>query len=129
MSTWMQVVITVCVVAATVVLIPAIVSVRRSMQRAETVLMLLEREIGPLATQVLGLAEDLRTFVRQANRELERLGMVAERVGDLSERAARLVSAVSGFTRVGQIVGVATGIKKGLDVFIHRLRRHGGYDG
>lgn len=129
MSTWMQVVITVCVVAATVVLIPAIVSVRRSMQRAETVLMLLEREIGPLATHVLGLAEDLRTFVRQANRELERLGMVAERVGDLSERAARLVSAVSGFTRVGQIVGVATGIKKGLDVFIHRLRRHGGYDG
>ena len=126
----MQVLITLCVVAATVVLIPAIISIRRSLQRAETVLMLLEREMGPLATQIQGLAEDLRTLVRQANRELERFGTAAERLGDLSERAGRLVTAVSGFTRVGQIVGAGTAIKKGLDVFIHRLRKHGGqYDG
>ena len=92
--------------------------------------MLLEREIGPLAAQTQGLAEDLRTLVRQGNRELERLGAVAERVGDLSERAARLVTAVSGFTRVGQIVGATAAIRKGLNVFINRVRKHGGrYDG
>ncbi len=130
MATWMQVVVTVCVVALTVVLIPAIVSMRRSVQRAEAVLLLVERELGPLAAQIQGLAEDLRTFVRQGNRELERFGAAAERLGDLSERAGRLIGVVSGFTRIGQIVGAATGIKKGLDVFIHRLRKHGGeYDG
>jgi len=133
MSSWMQALITLCLVAATAVLIlliPAIISLRRSLQRAETVLMLLEREIGPLAAQTQGLAEDLRTLVRQGNRELERLGAVAERVGDLSERAARLVTAVSGFTRVGQIVGATAAIRKGLNVFINRVRKHGGrYDG
>jgi len=133
MSSWMQALITLCLVAATAVLIlliPAIISLRRSLQRAETVLMLLEREVGPLAAQTQGLAEDLRTLVRQGNRELERLGAVAERVGDLSERAARLVTAVSGFTRVGQIVGATAAIRKGLNVFINRVRKHGGrYDG
>ena len=122
----MPALITLCLVVATAVLIlliPAIISLRRSLQRAETVLMLLEREIGPLAAQTQGLAEDLRTLVRQGNRELERLGAVAERVGDLSERAARLVTAVSGFTRVGQVLGAATGIKKGVSVFLHRIRR------
>lgn len=119
-----------CIVAATVVLIPALISVRRSLQRAETVLMRLERELGPLALQAQGLAEDLRTLVRQGNRELERLGSVAEQVGDFSEKAARLVATVSGVTRLGQILGAATGIKKGLDVFLHRIRKHGGrYDG
>jgi uncharacterized protein YoxC len=129
----MPALVTVCLVAATAVLIlliPAIISLRRSLQRAETVLMLLEREIGPLAAQTQGLAEDLRTLVRQGNRELERLGAVAERVGDLSERASRLVTAVSGFTRVGQIVGATAAIRKGLNVFINRVRKHGGsYDG
>ncbi|PYM08898.1 MAG: hypothetical protein DMD82_01380 [Candidatus Rokuibacteriota bacterium] len=129
----MPALITLCLVVATAVLIlliPAIISLRRSLQRAETVLMLLEREIGPLAAQTQGLAEDLRTLVRQGNRELERLGAVAERVGDLSERAARLVTAVSGFTRVGQIVGATAAIRKGLNVFINRVRKHGGrYDG
>jgi len=133
MSSWMPALITLCLVVATAVLIlliPAIISLRRSLQRAETVLMLLEREIGPLAAQTQGLAEDLRTLVRQGNRELERLGAVAERVGDLSERAARLVTAVSGFTRVGQIVGATAAIRKGLNVFINRVRKHGGrYDG
>ena len=129
----MPALVTLCLVVATAVLIlliPAIISLRRSLQRAETVLMLLEREIGPLAAQTQGLAEDLRTLVRQGNRELERLGAVAERVGDLSERAARLVTAVSGFTRVGQIVGATAAIRKGLNVFINRVRKHGGrYDG
>jgi hypothetical protein len=126
MSTWMQIVITLCAVALTVVLIPAIIAVRRSTLRAELVLITIEREIGPLIAHLQGLIDDLRTLVRQSNRELERLGLVAERISDLTDRAARLVNVVSGFTRIGQVVGAATGIKKGLDVFIHRLRRHGG---
>jgi uncharacterized protein YoxC len=122
----MQIVIALCAVALTVVLIPALIAVRRSMLRAELVLTTIEREIGPLIAQLQGLLDDLRTLVRQSNRELERFGVVAERISDLTERAAHLVSLVSGVTRIGQLVGAATGIKKGLDVFITRLRRHGG---
>ncbi len=126
MSPWMQVLVTLCVVAATVVLIPTIISVRRSVQRAEAVLLLVERELGPLVAEVQGLVQDVRTLVRQSNRELERIGIVAERVGEFAERAARLVSVVSGFARVGQIVGAAAGLKKGLNVFIKRIRTPGG---
>jgi uncharacterized protein YoxC len=130
MSTWMQIVLSVCAVALAVVLIPAIIAARRALQRLETVLVLFERELGPLAAQVQGLTEDLRTVTRQANRELERFGGAAERLGDLSERIARLVNTVSGVTRVGQIIGAATGIRKGLSVFLHRVRKQGGnYDG
>ena len=66
----MEIVVSACVVALTVVLIPAVIAGRRSLQRAETLLVALERELGPLATQVHGLTEDLRTVVRQANRSL-----------------------------------------------------------
>ena len=126
MSPWMQVFVTLCVVAATVVLIPTIISVRRSVQRAETILLLVERELGPLVAEVQGLTQDVRTLVRQSNRELERIGIVAERVGDFAERAGRLVTAVSGFTRVGQMVGAAAGLRKGLSVFLKRIRTPGG---
>jgi uncharacterized protein YoxC len=126
----MQIVLSVCAVALVVVVIPAVVAARRALQRVEIVLVLLERELGPLAAQIHGLTDDLRTVVRQANRELERLGSVAERLGDLSERIARLVNTVSSVTRVGQVIGAATGIRKGLSVFLHRMRKQGGnYDG
>src|SRR2546430_16541900 len=101
MSSWMEIVVSVCVVALAVVLIPAVIAGRRSLQRAETLLVALERELGPLATQVLGLTEDLRTVVRQANRELERLGGAAERVGDLPERVAGPVGALGTGTLAG----------------------------
>jgi hypothetical protein len=32
---------------------------------------------------------------------------------------------LSGLTRAGQIVGVAAGLKKGIDVFVQRLRNQG----
>jgi uncharacterized protein YoxC len=127
MSTWMQIILALCAIAVTVVVIPAIVSLRRSVQRAETVLAAVERELPALVTQTEALMDDVRALVRQSNRELERLGTIVERVGDVSEKVARLVGAVSGFTRVGQLVGAAAGIKKGVDVFIQRLRTHGGH--
>jgi uncharacterized protein YoxC len=123
MSTWMQVVITLCVVAATVVLIPMVITLRRSLHRVETVMLLLEQEVGPLAGELRRLTEEARTLVRQGNRELERLGVMAERVSEVSERIGHVVNIVSGFTRVGQVLGIAAGLKKGLDVFIHRMRR------
>ncbi len=60
-------------------------------------------------------------LARQGSRELDRIGAVTGRVDELTRRVARLVGLVGGMTRVGQVVGTAAGIKKGLDVFIAKL--------
>lgn len=97
----------------------ALEAIRRAANRAETVLMLVEREIRPTASELLALADELRGLSRQASRELER---IAGGIEDLSKRIGRLVAFVSGMTRVGQFVGAASGVRKGVDVFISRLR-------
>jgi len=74
-----------------------------------------------MASHLQALAEELRTLSRQAGRELDRVGAVAGRVDDLSQRIGKLVGFVGGITRVGQFVGAASGVKKGLDVFVAKL--------
>jgi uncharacterized protein YoxC len=121
-------VIALCAVVVTVVLVPTLLALKRAAIRAETVLMLLEREIRPTASQLQGLAEDLRSLSKHAAQELERAGAVIGRVDEVATRVAQVVGFVGGvtgfvggFTRVGQLVGTATGVKKGLDVFIKKL--------
>lgn len=113
--------IAVAALVVTAVLVPTLLAIKRAVARAETVLMLLEREIRPMASQLQALAEELRALSRQAGHELARVGTVADRVDDLTTRIARMVGLVAGVTRVGQLVGAATGVKKGLDVFLTRL--------
>jgi len=122
MNAWLAAVVVLCVVVLTAVLISTLFQFKRAAGRAETVLQLIEREIRPIAGQIESLAAELRTLSRQANRELERLGSVVRRVEDMSVKLARLVGVVGSFTRVGQVAAVATGVKKGLDVFVSRLR-------
>ncbi|MBI4587858.1 MAG: DUF948 domain-containing protein [Candidatus Rokubacteria bacterium] len=112
--------IALCAVVLTAVLLPTLLALKRVAFRAETVLMILEREIRPLSSQIQALAEELRALSRHAGQELERVGVVAGRVDDLTNRIARIVGIVGGLTRVGQLVGAATGVKKGWDVFITR---------
>jgi uncharacterized protein YoxC len=117
-----QAVLVVCVVAVTLALVPVLIALKRTLTRAETVLQLVEREIRPMASQLSALAEDLRGLSRQAGREIDRIGSVAARIEDVSVKAARVLGVVGGMTRVGQLAGVATGLKKGLDVFVRRLK-------
>lgn len=121
MTTLALLLITVAILAAAGALISALLAIKRAALRAETVLLLLEREIQPMASQLRVLAEDLRALARQATRELDRVGAVAGRVDELSQRIAKLVGFVGGMTRVGQFVGAAAGVKKGLDVFMAKL--------
>jgi uncharacterized protein YoxC len=119
-TAWLGVIaLAVAVVAA--VLVPTLLAIKRAASRAETVLMLIEREIRPMANQLQWLAEELRNLSQRANRELERVGTVAESVDHLSQRIGRLIGLVGTVGRIGQIVGTATGVKKGLDVFIAKL--------
>jgi uncharacterized protein YoxC len=117
-----QAVIVVCIVAATAVLIWTLLALRKAAVRAESVLALLEREIQPLASQAASLAGELRTLSQHATRELDRAAVVVTSVEDVTSKVARLVNALAGLTQVGQLASAAVGVKKGLAVFVRRLR-------
>jgi ABC-type transporter Mla subunit MlaD len=123
---WGQIVLVLCVVAITIALVPALLALRRASERAERLLGLAEQELRPLAGQTQTLLEELREFSHEARGEMVRVGALTQRVEDVTEGLGRALSAVSGLTRAGQLVGVAAGLKTGLDVFLQRLRRHQG---
>ncbi len=121
MTTTVLLVIALSVAVVTAVLVPTLLAIKRAASRAETVLMVLEREIRPMASQLHGLTEELRTLSKHTDQNVERMGVVIDRVDEVTTRVARVVGVVGSFTRVGQLVGAATGVKKGLDIFISRL--------
>jgi len=111
--------------ALLVALVAAVWALRGVAQRAEAVLAIVEQELRPLIGQALALTEDVRGLTREAGRELERVGAVTDRVEDVATGVGRIVMTLGSLTRAGQIVGVAAGLKKGIDVFVHRLRHQG----
>ena len=125
MPFWVQLLLSLAAFALLLALVAAVWALRRTAQRAEAVLTILEQELRPLTGQAHALTEDLRMLTREAGRELERVGAVTDRVDDIATGLSRFVGMLSGLTRAGQIVGVAAGLKKGLDVFVHRYRHQG----
>ena len=125
MPFWVQLLLSLAAFALLLALVAAVWALRRMAQRAEAVLTIIEQELRPLIGQALALTEDVRTLTREASRELERVGAVTDRVEDIATGLGRFVGMLSGLTRAGQIVGVAAGLKKGLDVFVHRYRHQG----
>ncbi len=125
MPFWVQLLLSLAAFALLLALVAAVWALRRMAQRAEAVLTIVEQELRPLIGQGLALTEDVRTLTREASRELERVGVVTDRVYDIATGLSRFVGTLSSLTRAGQIVGVAAGLKKGLDVFVHRFRHQG----
>ncbi len=117
-----EVIIALCAVVATVALITAVRALRKTAARADEVLHLVEREIRPMASQIESLAEEARTLAQNANANMERLAVVVHRADEISYQMARLAVTLSSFTRLGSYTAVAAGVKRGLDVFIKRLR-------
>jgi uncharacterized protein YoxC len=118
-------VILACVVALTIVLISTLLSLKKTALRAESVLAQVEREIRPMASELETLTGELQKLSRNANDNLQRIGGIVDRVEDISVQAARVVGAVGGLTRIGQYAGMAAGVKRGVEVFLHRLKeRH-----
>jgi len=125
MPFWVQLLLSLATFALLLALVAAVWALRQMAQRAEGVLTIIEQELRPLIGQALALTEDVRTLTREASRELERVGAVTDRVDDIATGLSRFVGTLSGLTRAGQIVGVAAGLKKGLEVFVHRFRHQG----
>ena len=125
MPFWVQMLLSLAAFALLVALVAAVWALRGVAQRAEAVLAIAEQELRPLVGQALALTEDVRGLTREAGRELERVGAVTDRVEDVATGVGRIVMTLGSLTRAGQIVGVAAGLKKGIDVFVHRLRHQG----
>jgi hypothetical protein len=125
MPFWVQMLLWLASFALLVALVAAVWALRGMAKRAEAVLTIVEQELRPLIGQTVALTEDVRSLTRDASRELERVGSVTDRIDDIATGLGRIVGTVSGLTRAGQIVGVAAGLKKGIDVFVHRFRQQG----
>jgi hypothetical protein len=125
MPFWVQMLLSLAAFALLLALVAAVWALRGVAQRAEAVLAIVEQELRPLIGQALALTEDVRGLTREAGRELERVGAVTDRVEDVATGIGRIIMTLGSLTRAGQIVGVAAGLKKGIDVFVHRLRHQG----
>jgi hypothetical protein len=125
MPFWVQMLLSLAAFALLLALVAAVWALRGVAQRAEAVLAIVEQELRPLIGQALALTEDVRALTREAGRELERVGAVTDRVEDVATGLGRIIMTLGSLTRAGQIVGVAAGLKKGIDVFVHRLRHQG----
>ena len=129
MHPWAQAVLVVCAVALTAALVAAILALRQMLRRTDAVLAIVEQELRPLIGQAHGLTGEIRELTRETRREVERVGEVTEHVETAAQGLSRLVSALGGLARVGQVVGIAAGLRRGVDVFVNRLRREGDSDG
>ena len=130
MQPWAETALIACAVVLTVALVAVILALRRALRRTDAVLAIVEQELRPLVGQVHGLTGELRDLTREAKREVVRIGEVTEHVESAAHGLSRLVSALGGLARVGQVVGLAAGLRRGVDVFVSRLRRdEGGSDG
>ena len=118
-----QTVLVLCAVVLTVAIVATLLSFKRTAARAEIVLQLVEREIRPLASQIEGLAGDLRVVAQTTNGSIQRLNGILGRVEDISLKVARIIGVANSLTSLRGISGVASGAKTGLSVFLSRLTR------
>jgi uncharacterized protein YoxC len=130
MQPWIQVVLLACAVALTAALVAAVLALRGALRRADAVLQIVEQELRPLIGQAHGVTEEIRELTHEARLEMVRVGEVTEHVQSVADGLARVVGGLGGLARAGQIVGLAAGLRRGVDVFVQRWRREqGDHDG
>jgi uncharacterized protein YoxC len=110
--------------ALVIAVIPALLQVTRTARAAEQTLATVDHELKPLTTQVQALLQEHRTLAQQATKDLRQIEGVAVMAQDVLARVTNLTGLLSSFGTVGRLVGVARGLQKGIDVFVHRLARN-----
>jgi len=115
-------IIILCVVVVSAVLVWTLLALRKTALRAESALHMVEHEIRPMLGQLESLIAELQDLSQGAKEELSKIRVVVRRAEDVSTTVSKLVMAVGGLTRIGQYVSLAGGVKKGLDVFVRRLK-------
>lgn len=115
------VVLTAAVVVLVAFALPLLIQLRRTAKNAELTLTAVEREIRPLASQLHVLLQEGRDLIQRGNKELGELARFTATADELLARLGKVLGVLAGLGRVGQVVGVAQGVKKGVDVFVRRL--------
>jgi uncharacterized protein YoxC len=127
MPVWLALVLAGCAVIIALAIVLVLLSARRALERTGAILAIAERELAPLATEARGLTADARALTQESTRELRRAGDVIDRVHNAAEGVGRVVNALAGLTRAGQVVGLAAAVRRGVDVFVSRMRNEGGH--
>jgi uncharacterized protein YoxC len=123
MQPWVQLVLIACAVALTAALVAAVLALRGALRRTDAVLQIVEQELRPLIGQAHGITQEVRELTHEARLEVVRVGEVTEHVESMAGALARVATGLGGLARAGQIVGLAAGLRRGVDVFVQRLRR------
>jgi uncharacterized protein YoxC len=126
MHSWTQPVLLACAVVLTAAVVALLLALKRTAQRADAVLRIVEEELRPVIGQAHALTDEVRMLTREAHLEIKRVGEVTERVNNVAEGVERMVSALAGLTRAGQVIGMLAAVKKGVDVFVQRMSKHQG---
>ena len=111
MQPWSQLVLIGCAVALTAAAVSAVLALRGALR---------------LIAQVHGVTEEVRELTRELRLEVKRVGDMTESVQAVTDGLGRVVAGLSSLARVGQVVGLAAALRRGVDVFVHRLRRERG---
>jgi uncharacterized protein YoxC len=122
MAPWAVTIVVLCLIALTVAIVMVLISFRRVLQRAESVLGIVEREIRPMAAQLGALTEEFRELSHQVALEVERLGVVTKRVDEITATVAKIVGVLAGLSKIGEIAVIGSGLRRGLGVFVSRLK-------
>jgi uncharacterized protein YoxC len=123
---WFRIVLALCAVALTCALVGVLLSLKRVLDRAGGVLTVVETEIRPTAAEARALTSEMRTLSRHLQDEIDAVGLVIERVRGLVDGLSRVVTGLAGLTRAGQVIGIAAGVRKGIEVFVERWRSRPG---
>ena len=110
-------------VALVVAAIPVLWQLARTAREAEQTLAALEREVRPIASQIQALLQEHRDLAQQATRDLRQVEGLARSGQEVLARVMRLTNLLGSVGTVGRAFGVAQGLRRGLEVFLHRLSR------
>jgi Bacterial protein of unknown function (DUF948) len=106
-----------------IVAIPALLQIRRTAQATEQTLTTLERELRPLIPELHALVQDHRELAQRATRDLREVEGLALMAQEVLGRVIKLTGILGSVGTVGRVVGVAQGLRKGIDVFVSRLSK------
>jgi uncharacterized protein YoxC len=112
--------------ALVIAVIPVLLQVARTARAAEQTLVSVDREVRPLTSQIQALLQEHRNLAQQATKDLRQVEGVALMAQDVLARLTNITGLLAGFGTVGRVVGIARGLQKGIDAFVHRLARHRG---
>jgi uncharacterized protein YoxC len=121
---WAALIASIAFLGLVVFIIPVLLQLVRTARAAEQTLTTVDHEVKPLTTQIQALLQEHRNLAQQATKDLRQIEGVTVMAQDVLARLTNFTGLLASFGTVGRVVGVARGLQKGLDVFVHRLGRH-----